>query len=308
MMNLIQRNLPAKIIAVIAAIVLWFFVMNEQNPMIDGSFSVPLTIVNAPDGYKITSSVDVVKIKVRGPRAMFVTATAADFKAYVDLQGIEEGKQLVKIQSVLPQGFEFIETNPTTATFVIDKIIQKQMPAEITLGGTPAAGMTVDAISQSVKQVKIEGPSEAVNAVAKVSGYIALSGNSADFSASVPLMALNADGKEVPEVKIIPQTVDVSVLLARSPVKKVVPIKAIVASDLPVGYVLVGTKLDVLKVEITGDEKLLDGINGLETQPISLADINAVGTTKKAVKLKLPAGITVTNENIHVNIEIAEKK
>ena len=29
---LFQRNLPAKIIALVVAVVLWLFVMNEQNP------------------------------------------------------------------------------------------------------------------------------------------------------------------------------------------------------------------------------------------------------------------------------------
>ena len=51
--SLFQRNLPAKIFALLVAIVLWFFVMNDQNPSIDGSFTVPLSVVNAPEGYKL---------------------------------------------------------------------------------------------------------------------------------------------------------------------------------------------------------------------------------------------------------------
>ena len=306
MMSLIQRNLPAKIIALVAAIVLWFFVMNEQNPMIDGSFTVPLNVANAPEGYKITRNVDSVKIKVRGPRSLFATATAAEFKAYVDLQGIDEGKQVLKVQSILPQGFEFIETSPATATFVIDKIVQKQVAAELVLAGAPSSGMTVDKVNQSLSQVTIEGPSEAVNAVSRVVGYINLSGNTANFSASIPLMAMNADGREVTDVKIIPQSIDASVLLARSPVKKVVSIKAIVGSDLPAQYIVNSLKMEPSKIEISGDEKLVDAVSMVETETISLAALT--GSVKKEVKLKLPPGITVTNESINVTIDVAEKK
>ena len=67
-------------------------------------------------------------------------------------------------------------------------------------------------------------------------------------------------------------------------------------------------KTDPVKIEITGDEKLVDNLTALETQVISLADISSAGLAKRDVKLRIPAGITVTNENIRVTIEIAEKK
>ena len=48
--NLVRRNLAAKILCFLVALVLWGYVMNEQNPSIEGTFTVPLTITNAPDG------------------------------------------------------------------------------------------------------------------------------------------------------------------------------------------------------------------------------------------------------------------
>lgn len=306
MMNIIQRNLPAKIIALVAAVALWFFVMTEQNPMIESSYTVPLTVVNAPAGYKITKDVDEIKIKVRGQRSLFATALATDFKVYVDLQGIEEGKQQVKVQSVLPQGFEFIETSPETVTFVVDKIIQKQMKTEILVAGSPAAGMTVDKITPALQTVMIEGPREAVNAVARVVGTVAFSANDADFKVSVPLQAVNEEGKEVADVHVLPQVVDTNVSLVHGQVKKMVAVKAAVGSDLPSGYILNGVKTDPAKIEISGEEKLLDSVNSVETELISLADVN--GPVKREVKIKLQPGIAVTNKSINVTIDVAEKK
>ncbi len=306
MMNIIQRNLPAKIIALVAAVALWFFVMTEQNPMIESSYTVPLTVVNAPAGYKITKDVDEIKIKVRGQRSLFATALATDFKVYVDLQGIEEGKQQVKVQSVLPQGFEFIETSPETVTFVVDKIIQKQMKTEILVAGSPAAGMTVDKITPALQTVMIEGPREAVNAVARVVGTVAFSANDADFKVSVQLQAVNEEGKEVADVHVLPQVVDTNVSLVHGQVKKMVAVKAAVGSDLPSGYILNGVKTDPAKIEIFGEEKLLDSVNSVETELISLADVN--GPVKREVKIKLQPGIAVTNKSINVTIDVAEKK
>ena len=91
--SIFRRNLPAKIVALGVAVVLWIVVMSDQNPAIEGSFTVPVAVVNSPEGYKVTKSEDTVKIKVRGARSLFVSATADDFRAYVDLGGAEAGKQ-----------------------------------------------------------------------------------------------------------------------------------------------------------------------------------------------------------------------
>lgn len=308
MMSLIQRNLPAKIVALIAAIILWFFVMNEQNPMMDGAFTVPVTTLNMPEGYKVSQSADEIRIKVRGQRSLFAMAGAEDFKAYVDLQGMEEGRQTMKVQLVLPPGFEFVETSPSTVVFTLEKIIKKSFVPEISTGGAPAPGMLVEVVYPSQQKVTVEGPRDLVNTVAKVAGYIGLSGNAADFTVNVPLMALNAEGREVPEVKVQPASLEASVGLVRSPIKKVVLVKPVVGTDLSSLYSVVNVKTDPVKIEITGDEKLVDNLTALETQVISLADISSAGLAKRDVKLRIPAGITVTNENIRVTIEIAEKK
>ena len=60
--NLVRRNLAAKILCFLVALVLWGYVMNDQNPSIEGTFSVPLTIMNAPEGYKVSQETGAVKL------------------------------------------------------------------------------------------------------------------------------------------------------------------------------------------------------------------------------------------------------
>lgn len=303
---LLQRNLPGKIIALVAAVCLWLFVMNEQNPSIDGSFTVRLSVVNAPEGYKITHEDDSIKLKVRGPHSLFVSADANDFRAYVDLAGAESGKQTLKVKAVLPPGFELVETQPGEVSFTLDKIVQKQIEAEVLTAGALAPGMTVAKMSQAVKTVTIEGPESAVNQVSRVIGYVSLSGNNADFSLMVPLTAVDSEDKVVDEVKVVPQTTPVSVQLARGLTKKVVLIKPVLAEDLLAGYQIGKVKVDPARIEIAGETGLIDAITTINTEPISLADVTK--STKKTVKLELPEGITVTNKDVNVTIEVSEKK
>ena len=42
--SLVQHNLLAKIAALIVAIVLWLYVMNDQNPSMEASYTVPVVM------------------------------------------------------------------------------------------------------------------------------------------------------------------------------------------------------------------------------------------------------------------------
>lgn len=303
--SIFRRNLPAKILALCVAVILWVVVMNDQNPAIEGSFNVPLAVVNSPEGYKITKSEDSVKIKVRGPRSLFVTATTDDFRAYVDLDGAQDGKQDCKVQTALPQGFELVEVAPETVSFDLDKIIQKQMRAEVIVTGASAPGTTVAKVTQTSSLVTIEGPESAVDTVVRVVGYVGLSGNSADFDLQVPLTAINADGREVQGVKVVPSATEVSISLARGLTKKIVTIHPVLQENLPKDYELGDVRTDPIKIEIAGDSNTIESLSSIDTEPIDLSKLTA--TKKMTVKLALPDGITVTNKEVNVSIEIKKK-
>lgn len=305
--SLIQRNLPVKIASLLVAVILWGYVMNEQNPATDVSFTVPVKLVNAPDGYMVKQGTDNIKIKVRAARSLFVANNEDNFKAYVDLKGAQDGKKAYKVKVDLPQGFEMIEEKPDTIDVTLDRIIKKSVRADINVNGAPAQGVTVAKVSQANKQVVIEGPESLVNEVDRVIGYVGLTGkNDADFDLQVPLTAINADGREVQGVTVQPSTMYVMIQLARGLTKKIVLIHAVTGTDLPKGYELAGVKTDPVKVEIAGNEQVISAISSLDTEKISLADVTR--NADKSVKLILPDGVTVTNRDVMVHLVVREKK
>ena len=304
--SIFRRNLPAKIVALGVAVVLWVVVMSDQNPAIEGSFTVPVAVVNSPEGYKVTKSEDTVKIKVRGARSLFVSATADDFRAYVDLGGAEAGKQSYKVQTALPQGFELVEVQPETVEFNLDKIIQRQVRADVIVTGNSAPGTTVAKVTQASSIVTIEGPQSAVESVTRVVGYVGLSGNSTDFDLQVPLTALNADGREVHDVKVVPSVTEVTVQLARGLTKKIVTIHPVLDGSLPDDLTLSEVRTDPIKLEIAGESKVLAPLSSVDTEKIDLSKVT--GSEKLTVRLNLPNGVTVTNPEISVNIVVKKKE
>ena len=300
--NLVRRNLAAKILCFLVALVLWGYVMNEQNPSIEGSFTVPLTVMNAPEGYKVSQATGAVKLKVRGPRSMFVNAAEEDFSAYVDLDNASDGRKAYKVHTNMPQGFELVEVQPETVEVTLDRIETRQFQAELIVTGATAPGTTVAKVTQSTTTVNVEGPKSLLDEVNRVIGYVGLSGNGTDFSLQVPLTPINADGREVGGVTMRPSSVQADVQLARGLTKKVVNIKAVTAGEMHKGLVLSGVKVDPVKIEIAGNEETLAQITSVDTEPVNLSDIGK-STTRKT-KLVLPEGVTVTNREVTVYLDI----
>lgn len=304
--NLVQHNLSAKIVALLAATILWSFVMNEQNPVIDGSFTVSVQLVNAPEGCKVTQETKSAKLKVRGTRSTFINASEKDFKAYIDLSDQDSGRKSLKIQTVLPQGLELVEVQPDTASVVIERIVSKTFKAEIVATGAAAPGTTVAHVGSSVQYVTAEGTESAIKEVARVVGYVSLAGNSGDFTQQVSLAAINAEGREVQGVTLTPDHSDVSVQLARGLSKKIVAIRPVADTDLSKDLTLVSMQAAPAKVEIAGAEDAIKGISTLDTDKIALSDVKA--SMDKKIKLQLPDGVTVTNQDVTVHIEVKAKK
>ena len=299
--SLIQRNLAAKIASILVAVILWGYVMNDQNPSTEANFTIPVQLVNVPEGYKVTQNEDKVKITVRGVRSLFVNNGDAD------LHGAEAGKKEYKVKVDMPQGFELVDVYPGTMEVMLDPIVQRKVRADINVNGSPASGVTVASVTQASEEVTVEGPSSLVNEVERLIGYVGLtSKNETDFSLQVPLTAINADGREVSGVTIQPSTMYVAVRMARGLTKKIVTITPVPGDDLNSALELVAIKPDPLQIEIAGAENVIANLTSVNTEKISLADVYK--NTNKTVKLELPPGVTVTNHDVLAHIVVKNKK
>ena len=70
--DVFRRNLLKKLIALVVAFFMWVYVMADQDPAINDSYVVPLTISNAPYEFIALCDVKSVKLEARAPRSYFV--------------------------------------------------------------------------------------------------------------------------------------------------------------------------------------------------------------------------------------------
>lgn len=303
--NLFRKNLPVKILALIASIIMWGYVMNEENPSVNGRYTVPVEIVNAPEGYDVNMGVREVTLKVRAPRSLMAAAHESDFKAVIDLSGDTEGEYDEKIRTVIPQGFELLGMSDDTVHVTMEALIAHGVPVDIVVNGKAAQGMELGEIKPAQQYVNVYGPRHLVDSIVKASGKIKLADNNSDFTMRVKLTAVTADGENINNLAVLPGELDVTVQLVPGEGKKIVPVKPAVTGILPEGYVLGEVTVQPNQVELAGANKTLADIKNVETIPISLHGVNS--TLDKDVELSLPEGIASTVKKVTLHIVIKSK-
>lgn len=303
--NLFRKNLPVKILALIASIIMWGYVMNEENPSVNGRYTVPVEIVNAPEGYDVNMGVREVTLKVRAPRSLMAAAHESDFKAVIDLSGDTEGEYDEKIRTVIPQGFELLGMSDDTVHVTMEALIAHGVPVDIVVNGKAAQGMELGEIKPAQQYVNVYGPRHLVDSIVKASGKIKLADNNSDFTMRVKLTAVTADGENINNLAVLPGELDVTVQLVPGEGKKIVPVKPTVSGILPEGYVLGEITVQPNQVEVAGANKTLADIKNVETIPISLHGVTS--TLDKDVELSLPEGIASTVKKVTLHIVIKSK-
>lgn len=303
--NLFRKNLPVKILALIASIIMWGYVMNEENPSVNGRYTVPVEIVNAPEGYDVNMGVREVTLKVRAPRSLMAAAHESDFKAVIDLSGDTEGEYDEKIRTVIPQGFELLGMSDDTVHVTMEALIAHGVPVDIVVNGKAAQGMELGEIKPAQQYVNVYGPRHLVDSIVKASGKIKLADNNSDFTMRVKLTAVTADGENINNLAVLPGELDVTVQLVPGEGKKIVPVKPAVTGILPEGYVLGEVTVQPNQVEVAGANKTLADIKNVETIPVSLHGVTA--TLDKDVELSLPEGIASTVKKVTLHIVIKSK-
>jgi len=303
LIDFFRRNLPQKLLSLITALMLWFFVMEAQDPTIEGSYEISVTTSNAPYEFFVVCREKTVKIKTRAPRSYFVKYDANAFRAYANLEGVGEGDHEITPQIVMPQGFELVETAPPIVHVMIDSFAERQMPFELQTKGNISSDTAIKNMTKSMEFVTIMGPKSLVEQVVKIYGTLTFSSNTESFETQVPMKAVDKDNNPVSLVRVVPSVVTVSVNLESGVEKKIVPIVAELTTAE--GWEVTKVNVEPAQIEITGAESVVNSIITIKTVPFTVQTGQRV--FKDKLQLVVPEGVSVKTDEVSVSAEIVRK-
>ena len=290
-----KGNTTIKVLAVLIAIIMWFYVMSEINPVTPKEFS------NIKVNYKNTESVEKsnlhilepkdieVNVEISGRRNDILQISKEDINPYVDLRGITEGEVRVPVYINSPSKIEIEDYNPKEVIFKMEDVIAKEKQVELRTTGTVANGYTVGKIELKTSSVIIRGPRSMVNSVSQVIVTVDVSDLKEGANVNLPYKVLDDRDKEVSVFEKEPETIEVII-----PVYKV---KNISITPETVGEPLEGYKITEIRVtpqniRIMGNEKAVNAINFIRTVPIDISSLNRTHFVN--AELIIPEGILLS--------------
>lgn len=159
-----MRNWPSKILALILALILWYFVVGEERAEV--GLTVPLVLINIPRDLIVVNNITHgIDIRVNGPRSLVRSLSAENLSKTLDLSNTREGSVTFSISSdgiPLPRGVTITRIHPTQVTVVLEKQVHKIVSVLPKINGKPEKGYEVESVRVRPEQVEISGPEKAL--------------------------------------------------------------------------------------------------------------------------------------------------
>ena len=298
------RNLLPKLLAVLVALIVWIFVMNEQNPPLEGTFQVTLSSKNLSEQMTIMEAPESVRVKVRGLRNAIAGASGKDFRAVVDLKGMKAGQYNLPVSVTLPGGYDLVEVVPDKVAVKIEGIQSRQFTIEPRLTGALVGQMTLGKVEVRPSVTTITGPQSVLDSVSKVLAPVEIRDRAPAFSINSKLVLLGPDGNEMKSLTVEPSQATVTGTLEQGTISRVIDIKTVLTGNLPDGVLLRKVFTEPVKIELKGSKEALDKITAVMTEPVALTGITKDVT--KEVPLQLPPEVTASRKTVVVRITVGQ--
>lgn len=170
MLKKLTENWALKLLALVFACILWFFVTGEQK--LERSYAVPLELKNMPAGMMVVNDIPtMIDVRVSGPRTLLMNLQLQDIGIAVNLKDLEPGLTTLKRLEErlnLPGPLKVTRLSPSYIDVKLERIASKNVTVKPQLSGKPAPGYRVVAVNIEPQQVMIEGAESEVAVVDSV--------------------------------------------------------------------------------------------------------------------------------------------
>ncbi len=273
------RNWPSKLVAVLAAFVVWFLVASTSTGTTQRSFLLPLE-VDGVDANAIAVGVpDVVEVSVTGPSARVDRLRADQLRATLDLADVA-GDFERQIQVQTPPDVRLLHVDPEVVIGFLEQVVSRDLPVEVGLLGAAPEGEELSASAQPAR-VTLTGRRQVLDQVTRTVALAPAKGG------DVELLALDANGLPVPGVTFAPTKVTVTFTANNVLRTKEVELAFTPPSDAR----LLSATLSAATVTVAGKPDALAAVTQVAGTVEPPTGGTASGRYTLPVRLTLPAGV-----------------
>ena len=292
-----------KLLCLIAASALWVYVMNEQNPQVENTYTVPVETRNLDRSLVATNVPSTVKVKVRMARSDMIYMRSDNIKAYVDLSGMTDGDYPnTPILVSVPGDESVVSVSPKTFDLNIDTYAVKTLPANVQIFGTPETNFSVESNKATPDTITIAGSSTMVAKADRAVVSVNIAGKEKSFAEFDSVNILDADGNTVTGLDIMPSQVKVTVKMKEETKLGNLPIKIETKGEPAKGYKVGKITVTPPVATLTAPISFFAANRTLDLDPIDVT--GASSDIHQVVNVNVPSGGSVAVPKVTVDVEI----
>ena len=294
MISWLRHNFGYKLLALLFACLLHFYVAGLINVRPSHLLTLPITIRNLPPSLILDdSTLPSVTLTLDGPPEDISRLTDTSVTAWVDLSHARAGqtRPLPVHLSGLPPTIT-VDNDPKPVTLAVQQRRRRQMAVSTDDIGVAPSGYSFAPALVSPREAVITGTRKAVSAVTRLVAQADPDQQPGAVDEDFPIIALDATGSPVSDVTVSPPTAHVNLTLTRALARKTLLVSANVIGSLPAPYRFGSIEVSPAAVEAEGPPEKLAAVNTLTTQPIDVS--GATADLVQRVEPVIPPGLTLS--------------
>lgn len=311
-------NKAFMIYSVLIAILLWTFVVYNQNPDSTKPIrGITVYYTNADalsrEGLVIIQEKSpTIDITVKGRRLSIAKLDKENVIASLTIPELSPGVYDISADVRLPIGdVSAVDIKPLTTRVIVEKIKTVELPITIDAKGNLIGASTEIKTSTIPEKISLSGPESVINRISSLQVALNLENLGDETQLHQKYRILDQNGEDMTSNPNIQKPIDsVSILTAVYNTKSMSITPDFATSKLPAGYVISKQTLSPGLISIGSIDRSVDSINEIKTAPINLSNITQ--STKITSSIIMPPGIInmfdFTSVEVSLTVERLEEK
>lgn len=210
MRTFLARNTSLKLLSIMLAVSLWFYVSYRGES--EMSLEASVEFKGVPAGSEILrQSIRKVSVSVQGYEQAIHRLRPSDIRVVIDLSGAKKGENTISLDKdnvLLPRSLKVQRIEPPSVKVSLDETAARVIPIRPFITGSPEKPFVLAGIKTSPSTVRIEGPKSEVDRINLLrTDPIDITGFDEDLTQTAKL---NLNGKAVrPDVSEVSVTLTI---------------------------------------------------------------------------------------------------
>lgn len=314
MKRLLKSNWFLFTCSLLAAMLIWIYVVYEINPIFETTIkNVPINYIKYSEDFSngklaaLSKSHETVNVKIKGKRGTLSKVKRESVYCNVNMSDVNvAGTHKIPISvSFDISGVELVSKDPYNVMVQVDKVVTRELDINVETKGTPADGYIYDSIEYATDKIRITGADSVVGKVKSAKISVDIAGKTDSQNGRYKILLMDKNGDEVSDEGI---SKNISYVELKCNILRLKELK--VSPKLSDKVTYNGKKVTVDKISpdkiaVLGSKTLLSSVDEIETEEINVNRLKD-GDTVKAKLSELPQNVKFEDEEIK-EIEITFK-